>query len=109
MNSPLLPQNLLQLLVRWSIVITLWALLISMASGQSGVNNFRDLLHNSELLSARNAALEYEVDQLEAQVRQLKTSPSTRKRFLKDEVGLVEPNEAVFHFRSNLQKVVVER
>ena len=107
--SDLLSPHHLSLLIRWSIVITLWTLLISMASGQSGISNYRELLRNTETLELSNAALEYEVSELERQIHLLNTSSAARKRFLKEEIGLVEAGESVYHFPMASQRVIVER
>jgi cell division protein FtsB len=88
----------LALLVRWSIVIALWALLMSMATGQSGVSNYRELLHGREELEAVNDALAIENQLLEERVARLGTSREAQMRYLKDQFGYVEKGEVVFHF-----------
>jgi cell division protein FtsB len=108
-SEHILSPHHLSLLVRWSIVITLWTLLISMASGQSGIANFRDLLTNNDVLEKSNAALEYEVSELQREIANLNTSASARKHFLKNEIGVVEAGELVYHFPKHVTRTVVER
>jgi cell division protein FtsB len=108
-SQELFHPNHISLLVRWSIVLALWTLLISMASGQSGVSNYRDLQRNNEILELSNANLEYQVANLQLEIETLGSSAIARKRFLKNEIGLVEANEYVYHFHKNQNKIVVKR
>lgn len=88
----------LALLVRWSIVIALWALLLSMATGQSGVSNYRELLRNRDELEGVNAELQIENQLLRERIERLKTSREAQLRYLKDQFGYVERGEFVYHF-----------
>ncbi|MCA2960447.1 MAG: septum formation initiator family protein [Silvanigrellales bacterium] len=88
----------LALFVRWSIVIALWALLISMATGQSGVSNYRELLRNRAELESVVDGLGVENQLLEERLEKLKTSREAQMRYLKEQFGYVEKGEIVFHF-----------
>jgi cell division protein FtsB len=88
----------LALLVRWSIVIALWALLTSMATGQAGVSNYRELLENRAELEAVNDALMIENQLLEERIARLRDSKDAQLRYLKSQFGYVEKGEIVFHF-----------
>jgi cell division protein FtsB len=88
----------LALLVRWSIVIALWALLISMATGQSGVSNYRELLLGRTELESVNGALMIENQLLEERLARLRSSREAQLRYLKEDFGYVENGEIVFHF-----------
>ena len=87
--------------VRWSIVISLWSLLISMAAGQTGISNFRQLLQNKEALEAVNNQLSYENAKLTKHLANLRTSTYHQKRYLKEEFGVVEQDEIVVRFSSD--------
>ena len=88
----------LALMVRWSIVIALWALLISMATGQSGVSNYRELLRGRTELETVNDALIIDNQLLEERLVRMRTSREAQLRYLKEQFGYVEQGEIVFHF-----------
>lgn len=88
----------LALFVRWSIVIALWALLLSMATGQSGVSNYRELLRNRAELESVVGSLSVENQLLEERLERLKVSREAQLRYLKEQFGFVEKGEIVFHF-----------
>jgi cell division protein FtsB len=88
----------ISLLVRWSVVVALWSLLLSMATGQSGVSNYRELLKNRDALRDINAQLAVENQFLEERIQRLKTSKDEQIRYVKEHFGYIEAGEMVFHF-----------
>jgi cell division protein FtsB len=98
MQTPSLGSARLALLVRWSIVIALWALLISMATGQSGVSNYRELLRNEEELLSVTNGLRLENQLLGERIERLKSSREAQLRYLKEDFGYIEEGEVVYHF-----------
>lgn len=89
-----------QLTVRWTLVIALWALLMSMASGQAGISNYVELVSKRNILLDVNMKLKIENQFLEEKIKQLKSSTPAQIRFLKEEFGYVQANEYVYRFES---------
>ncbi|NBO39454.1 hypothetical protein EBU99_12825 [bacterium] len=87
-----------QTTVRWTLVVALWALLMSMASGQSGISNYVELVHKRNVLVDVNMKLKIENQLLEEKIGLLKTNSNEQVRFLKEEFGLVQPGEYVYRF-----------
>lgn len=88
----------LTLVMRWALVAVLGVLLISMATGQSGINNYIELKKNREALQQTVQELAINNQFLEQHLNKLKTSREIQIRYLKEEFGYVEPNEFVYHF-----------
>ena len=65
-------------IVRWTIVLALWTLLISMASGRFGVSNFVQLREASQHLADANMRLSIENQMLEDRIRSLQRSASAQ-------------------------------
>lgn len=89
-----------QLTVRWTLVVALWALLMSMASGQAGISNYVELVSKKNVLIDVNMRLKVENQLLEERITRLKTSSAEQIRFLKEEFGYVQPGEYVYRFDS---------
>lgn len=89
-----------QLTVRWTLVVALWALLMSMASGQAGISNYVELVSKKNVLVDVNMRLKVENQLLEERISRLKTSSAEQIRFLKEEFGYVQPGEYVYRFDS---------
>jgi len=87
--------------MRWALVAVLGVLLISMATGQSGIANFLELKKNRNELSQVVNELSIENQKLELQLSKLKNSREAQLRFLKREYGYVEQGEYVYHFAKN--------
>ncbi|MFZ9521712.1 MAG: FtsB family cell division protein [Silvanigrellaceae bacterium] len=87
-----------QLTVRWSLVVALWALLMSMASGQAGISNYLELVNKKNILVDVNMRLKVENQLLEEKIKILRTNSSEQIRFLKEEFGYVQPGEYVYRF-----------
>ncbi len=64
-----------QTTVRWTLVVALWALLMSMASGQSGISNYVELVNKRNVLLDVNMRLKIENQLLEEKILLLKTNP----------------------------------
>lgn len=95
-NQPI--SGKLTLTMRWALVAVLAVLLISMATGQSGIANFLQLKENLNELSQVVNELSIENQKLELQLSKLKNSRESQIRFLKQEFGYVEKGEFVYHF-----------
>jgi len=93
--------NKITLTMRWALVAVLGVLLISMATGQSGIANFLELKKNRNELSQVVNELSIENQKLELQLSKLKNSREAQLRFLKREYGYVEQGEYVYHFAKN--------
>ncbi len=93
----------LTLTMRWAMVAVLGVLLVSMATGQSGIANYRELKRNREALQQLVQEISIENQNMETQISKLKTSREAQLRYLKQEFGYVERGEYVFHF-ANKQK-----
>ena len=89
-----------QLTVRWTLVVALWALLMSMASGQAGISNYVELVNKRNILVDVNMKLKIENQLLEEKIKLLKSNTTEQIRFLKDEFGYVQANEYVYRFDS---------
>lgn len=94
-----------QLTVRWTLVVALWALLMSMASGQAGISNYIELLNKKNILVDVNMRLKVENQLLEEKIGLLKKNPAEQIRFLKDEFGYVQPGEFVYRFESKQKPI----
>jgi cell division protein FtsB len=86
--------------VRWTLVVALWALLMSMASGQSGIANYVELVNKRNVLVDVNMRLKIENQLLEEKIRLLKNSPTEQLRYLKEEFGYVQPGEYIYRFET---------
>jgi len=86
--------------VRWTLVVALWALLMSMASGQSGIANYVELVNKRNVLVDVNMRLKIENQLLEEKIKLLKTSSSEQLRYLKEEFGYVQPGEYIYRFET---------
>ena len=94
------------MLVRWSIVLALWVLLISMATGQSGISNYLELVKNRDELAQVNMQIALENQMYEEQIASLKLSRESQVRYLKDNFGYIEKGEFVYHFnRGPIQQI----
>jgi cell division protein FtsB len=93
--------NKLTLTMRWALVAVLGVLLISMATGQSGIANFLELKKNRNELSQVVTELSIENQKLELHLNKLRNSREVQMRFLKQEYGYVEQGEYVYHFAKN--------
>jgi cell division protein FtsB len=106
MSQPRIQQPVssrLTLTMRWAMVAVLGVLLISMATGQSGITNYVELKRNHESLQQIVQELSIENQMLEAKLNGLKTSRDLQLRYMKDEFGYIEPGEFVFHFSKHPQ------
>ncbi|MEN9529946.1 MAG: hypothetical protein RI932_1819 [Pseudomonadota bacterium] len=86
--------------VRWTLVVALWALLMSMASGQSGIANYVELVNKRNVLVDVNMRLRIENQLLEEKIKLLKTSTTEQLRYLKEEFGYVQPGEYIYRFET---------
>lgn len=86
------------LIVRWTIVLALWVLLISMATGQFGISNYMELVRNRDALERINLQLSVDNQILEETIARMRTSRDAQLRYLKDNFGYVEKGEFVYHF-----------
>lgn len=84
--------------VRWTIVLALWTLLISMAIGKFGISNYVALKENAATLADKNVQLALENQILEQELEQLRVSKSAVVQFLAKEVGYVPPGKRIVHF-----------
>lgn len=98
-----------QLTVRWTLVVALWALLMSMASGQAGISNYVELVNKRNVLVDVNMKLRIENQFLEEKIKRLKTSTPEQIRFLKEEFGYVQANEYVYRFESKKKAIKSEK
>lgn len=89
-----------QTTVRWTLVVALWALLMSMGSGQSGIANYVELVNKRNVLVEVNTRLKIENQNLEQKIHSLQTSTAEQLRFLKEEFGYVQPGEFIYRFES---------
>ncbi|MEY2986683.1 MAG: hypothetical protein RJB13_204 [Pseudomonadota bacterium] len=87
-----------QTTVRWTLVVALWALLMSMGSGQSGIANYVELVKKRNVLVDVNTRLKIENQHLEQKIHLLQTSTAEQLRFLKGEFGYVQPGEFIYRF-----------
>ena len=87
-----------QTTVRWTLVVALWALLMSMASGQSGISNYVELIQKRNVLLDVNMRLKIENQLLAEKIYLLKTSSTDQVRYLKEEFGYVQPGEYIYRF-----------
>jgi cell division protein FtsB len=84
--------------VRWTLVVALWTLLMSMASGQSGISNYMELVSKRNVLVDVNTRLKIENQLMEERIQRLKTSSTEQVRFLKEEFGYVQEGEYIYRF-----------
>jgi cell division protein FtsB len=101
--------NRLTLTMRWAMVAVLGVLLISMATGQSGITNYMELKRNHESLQQIVQELSIENQMLETKLHELKTSQEMQLRYMKNEFGYVEPGEFVFHFSKQSQNKIASK
>jgi cell division protein FtsB len=105
-RRPQIASSGLTLVIRWAIVAALTVLLISMATGQSGISNYVALLDNKVELENVNMQLSLENQFIENQIHKLKTNQEAQVRFLKEEYGYIEKGEYVYHFaRGNVPEI----
>lgn len=93
-----------QTTVRWTLVVALWALLMSMGSGQSGIANYVELVNKRNVLVEVNTRLKIENQNLEQKIHSLQTSTAEQLRFLKEEFGYVQPGEFIYRFESEKKR-----
>lgn len=86
------------LIIRWAIVLALSVLLISMATGQYGISNYRELVKNKEELIKLNTKIAIENQLLQENIEKLKTSRDAQVHYLKANFGYVERGEFVYRF-----------
>lgn len=84
--------------VRWTLVVALWALLMSMGSGQAGIANYVELLNKRNVLVEVNTRLKIENQNIEHKIHALETSSAEQLRYLKEEFGYVQPGEFIYRF-----------
>ena len=89
-----------QTTVRWTLVVALWALLMSMGSGQSGIANYVELVNKRNVLVDVNTRLKIENQNLEQKIHSLQTNSAEQLRFLKEEFGYVQPGEFIYRFEN---------
>jgi cell division protein FtsB len=88
----------LTVVVRWAIIFSLGVLLVSMATGQSGIANYIELTKNRDELQSIVQQLAIENQELESKLDQIRGSRETQVRYLKQEFGYVEKGEFVYLF-----------
>lgn len=86
------------LIIRWAIVLALSVLLISMATGQYGISNYRELLKNKGELEELTMKLAIENQLLADKIDKLKTSRDAQIHFLKESFGYVAQGEVIYRF-----------
>jgi cell division protein FtsB len=91
----------LTVVVRWAIIFSLGVLLVSMATGQSGIANYIELTKNRDELQSVVRELSIENQQLESKLSQIKGSREAQVRYLKREFGYVEKGEFVYLFQKS--------
>lgn len=85
--------------VRWTIVLALWTMLISMAIGRFGISNYIQLTDNADNLRQRNMLLGIENQMLEAQIERLRVSERAQLMYLAKEFGATERGVRVVHLK----------
>lgn len=83
--------------VRWTIVLALWTLLISMAIGRFGISNYMQLRENATLLRDSNMKLAIENQMLQERLRALEHSPTARRLFVMSETGQIDGRQKIIH------------
>jgi hypothetical protein len=83
--------------VRWTIVLALWTLLISMAIGRFGISNYMQLRENANLLRDSNMKLGIENQMLQERLRLLEQSPTARRLFVMTQTGQIDGNQKIIH------------
>jgi hypothetical protein len=83
--------------VRWTIVLALWTLLISMAIGRFGISNYMQLRENANLLRDSNMKLGIENQMLQERLRLLEQSPNARRLFVITQTGQIDGNQKIIH------------
>lgn len=84
--------------VRWTIVLALWTLLISMATGRFGVSNYMQLREAAALLTESNMRLSIANQLIEAEIHELRHSQSARRLFVTAQSGrLSHPGSRIVH------------
>lgn len=86
------------LVIRWAIVLALSVLLVSMATGQYGISNYRELLNSKEQLARVNMNLSIENQLLEDKIAKLKNSHDAQVHYLKENFGYIAQGEVIFRF-----------
>ena len=71
---------------------------MSMASGQSGISNYMELVSKRNVLVDVNTRLKIENQLMEERIQRLKTSSTEQVRFLKEEFGYVQEGEYIYRF-----------
>lgn len=90
-------------------MLALSVLLISMATGQYGISNYRELLRNKEELEQLNMRISIENQMLNEKIAKLKASREAQVHFLKENFGYIAQGEVVYRFRKKPAQRVTER
>ena len=85
-------------MMRWTIILSLWVLLVSMTVGQFGLSNYKQLSNSRSDLEKLIAELSFRVQSTQYEIDMLTQHESRRLRYLKENFGVVSPGESVFHF-----------
>ena len=65
---------------------------------EDGLPRYRRLQDQLVRVRHENVALSRDIERLNREVESLRTDPSAIERIARDELGLVQPGEIVFHF-----------
>ena len=65
---------------------------------EDGLPRYRRLQDQLVRVRHENIALSRDIERLNREVEALRTDPSAIERIARDELGLVQPGEIVFHF-----------
>ena len=82
------------------MVFALGVLLVSMASGQSGIANYIELKKNRDDLHNVVREIAIENQNLESEIQKLRTSREAQVHHIKQQYGYVEKGEYVYHFQA---------
>ena len=85
---------------RWVVVIVLWFIIASIATGKAGISNFMDLIKERDVLKLSNLDLKKQNQDIESQINLLKNSVLAQKRYIKGNFGYTEEGEFVYQYKS---------
>jgi cell division protein FtsB len=88
---------------RWiaAIAVVIATSAIALLDGEAGVATWLDLREEVRVSRARVALLEYEVDELSAEIEALDSDPLGLERAIREDLELARPGEWVVRFARN--------
>lgn len=86
------------ILARWTIVLSLATLMISMTIGNNGISNYMELKSRKDELKNEIFKIQARNLKIQGKIYDLKKDPLKQEYFLRKDTGMMKKDEKIFRF-----------